>query len=690
MSEKIKNTKARFKLRSVFLFVNLTVLFLPLFGVIFFRFYENQLVKQTETELISQAAVFSAIYKENIKEELGPNLAQYGTPLGNEMVAAFAEEEYYNPVSPQVDLFAGDILPPRPDGVAPQIGDIPTELPPTQYADARDPIRDEDINGETIIASRPREETTDTDRGISDKLEIAGIMDSDAALAPAPAPTPAPPPTPRARKLGDDEDVISVVGSRVKGRTALDSNVPEDVIIAADLTPTPSLNLKDAITAEPNEDDELMDIVDESVDVVKIDPQVIEDEAAFKVGAKMLPIIIDAQKTTLSGIKILDYNGIAVAGRNEIGLNFSLLSEIETALTGEYTSLMRERVMDAPTPAIASISRGTGIRLFVAFPIIENNHLWGVVYLSRTPQNILKHIYSNKEKMTLIGVSLLGLTLLLALLTSYTVSKPLNRLIGRVKRFTEGEMEAIEPMTSPGVVEIEQLSESFSNMASALNNRADYIREFAMSVSHEFKTPITSIQGSAELLMEHIDDMDQAKKEKFLANIITDSDRLKRLINRLLELARADNFKPKNEKTSLLQSLNDLKSRYNDLNVTINLDKINDHQVLIAKEHFETILTNLFDNAMQHDAHNITVTNQSQYGFISLIINDDGSGISDANSTKIFDSFFTTKRENGGTGLGLGIVSSLLSAHNGAIELIPSEQGATFKITLPVAIDQDG
>ncbi|MDG1707416.1 MAG: HAMP domain-containing sensor histidine kinase, partial [Emcibacteraceae bacterium] len=75
-----------------------------------------------------------------------------------------------------------------------------------------------------------------------------------------------------------------------------------------------------------------------------------------------------------------------------------------------------------------------------------------------------------------------------------------------------------------------------------------------------------------------------------------------------------------------------------------------------------------------------------RYGFITLYITDNGDGISDANKDKVFSSFFTTKREDGGTGLGLDIVSSLLLAHNGVIELQNNKKETTFAVTLPISI----
>lgn len=520
-------TKARFRLRSILLFVNLTVLLLPLLGLFFFRFYENELVRQTEIELISQAAVISAVYKHNISA--GPeDMGLYGLLIDDKNLNK--ADEYYTPVPPQIDLSTAPQLPPRPDGRTPE--------------------------------------------------------------------------------------------------------------------------------KQP-------------------------DRRASAAGKPLSVIITESQKITLSAMKILDYNGIVVAGRTEVGLDFSFLPEIRKALSGLPASLIRLRISDEPAPALASISRSDGIRVFVALPIIQDNRVWGVVYLSRTPQNTLKHLYAEKEKVMLTAAIFLALTMLLALLTSYMISRPLHRLINKTRKFAAGDLSALDPMTSPGVKEIELLSTSFSNMAQSLLKRADYIREFAMNVSHEFKTPMTSIQGSAELLLEHLDDMEPDKKRKFLANIIADSDRLKRLINRLLELAKADNFTPANETVSLYPVLDDLKGRYSDLDLTIEYKVGPEITLPIAREHLETIFVNLCDNAGQHGATTVTFNITPENNNTIIRLSDNGTGISPANADKVFTPFFTTKRSNGGTGLGLRIVKSLLEAHGGSVRLAESNKGTCFEVSFP-------
>src|SRR5262249_21041424 len=128
--------------------------------------------------------------------------------------------------------------------------------------------------------------------------------------------------------------------------------------------------------------------------------------------------------------------------------------------------------------------------------------------------------------------------------TSYTIARPIKALMRQTRGITSGDRAALEPIESPATEELALLSESFSEMARALEHRSDYIRNFAAQVSHEFKTPLAAIRGAVELLQEHIADMPAEKRDRFLANIAEDANRLKRLVERLLEMARADVLEP--------------------------------------------------------------------------------------------------------------------------------------------------
>jgi signal transduction histidine kinase len=88
---------------------------------------------------------------------------------------------------------------------------------------------------------------------------------------------------------------------------------------------------------------------------------------------------------------------------------------------------------------------------------------------------------------------------------------------------------------------------------------------------------------------------------------------------------------------------------------------------------------------VHHGSSTLDLAAARQDNWLKVTVSDDGEGVSPYNRTQIFDSFFTTRRDSGGTGMGLAIVRAMLDAHGGAIRLIDSDKGTAFELTLPVA-----
>lgn len=396
----------------------------------------------------------------------------------------------------------------------------------------------------------------------------------------------------------------------------------------------------------------------------------------MEIGQGVTEIFADAQRATLAGMRLLDHRGVVIAGRGEIGQSLAHVDEVRSALEGYHSSVVRQRISDSPPRSLASISRGAGIRIFVAYPVVEGARLWGAVYLSRTPNNIFHHMYNSRYRLTAIGAMIVALTVLIAWLTSRTLLQPIRSLSGQARDLAEGKRRTIEPLDHYGTRELADLGQSFFEMASALEKRSQYVRDFATHVSHEFKTPPTSIGGAAELLGEHQDSMDENERSRFLANIEADAVRLKILVDRLIDLARADNIQPLDEAIDLVAAVEGLATDYENVEAVIRAAQ---HcTIRMSSESFHIIAKNLIRNAEQAGATQIEIIVERNESGIDVQFRDNGHGVSPGNRDKIYEPFFTTQREAGGTGLGLGIVRSLVEAHNGTIELRNSEEGATF------------
>lgn len=220
-------------------------------------------------------------------------------------------------------------------------------------------------------------------------------------------------------------------------------------------------------------------------------------------------------------------------------------------------------------------------------------------------------------------------------------------------------------------------------------------KEFVANVSHELRTPLTSIRMASESLqMGAVND--PKMRDKFLSNIQREADRLTRLVNELLVLARLDNkLTLHNSEFDMVELLSDVYTamKYHaDLNdITLVADFPEDFPSMEGdKDRIQQVLINLTDNAIKCNRKNGSATLYARNvgDNIEIKVVDTGIGIHGIDLDKIFDRFFrvdkSRSRVTGGTGLGLSIVKDMIEAHHGKIK-VESEVniGTTFTINLP-------
>lgn len=274
------------------------------------------------------------------------------------------------------------------------------------------------------------------------------------------------------------------------------------------------------------------------------------------------------------------------------------------------------------------------------------------------------------------------LTLGVAYVLTRTLTVPINALIARTEEIARGGRAAIRPLDNYGTREVASLSQSFLDLAGKLVDHSDHVRSFAAHVSHELKSPLTSIKGAAELLRDDDEDnpMSQAQRNHFLANIIADTERLDTLLSRLRDLAKAE--LPSEPGLSKMRDIVAQLAR-NSPQLAVDGGGI-DEVIALPDEVASIILDNLAENAVQNGATMLSIKTMTDGRKIMIQIGDNGSGIAEGNRERIFEPFFSTRREEGGTGMGLGIVRAMLASHGGTIELLESNDGGTiFQIMLP-------
>ncbi len=271
-----------------------------------------------------------------------------------------------------------------------------------------------------------------------------------------------------------------------------------------------------------------------------------------------------------------------------------------------------------------------------------------------------------------LGLALL-ITIVIGVVFSRTITGPIDALMQRTRAIGKGGRSAIVATEQQGTREIATLSQSFLDLAEKLVDRTEYVSSFATHVSHELKSPVTSIRGSAELLRDA--EMTRDERKRFLDHIIADSDRLSALLDSLRDLARADLDAKPGVSTVADAAMDEIATLSGDTAVPIAL----------GPEAARAIFGQLLRNAREHGATVVTIAAERCDDMLSVRVADDGSGISPGNRDHIFEPFFTTRRETGGTGMGLQIVRSMLAAHGGTITLLPSATGAAFELRVPLA-----
>ncbi|WP_337268507.1 sensor histidine kinase [Oryzifoliimicrobium ureilyticus] len=277
----------------------------------------------------------------------------------------------------------------------------------------------------------------------------------------------------------------------------------------------------------------------------------------------------------------------------------------------------------------------------------------------------------------------LALTVIVAYVLTRTITSPINSLVSRTDAIGRCGKSEIQPLDSYGTREIATLSQSFLDLATKLVDRTEYVHSFAMHVSHELKSPLTAIQGAAELLRDDAVDepMSQVQRQRFLDNIIADTRRLDLLLSRLRELSSADLLVVGGQ-TTVDVVLSQMRQQFPALDITS--CGATSSSWAIPIEAMTIIMSNLAENAVQHGANALSVTVSSNEQMIKMIVQDNGRGIAQSNKANIFQPFFSTRKAEGGTGMGLAIVRSMLRTFNGTIELADTMNGAAFEISAPL------
>ncbi len=245
--------------------------------------------------------------------------------------------------------------------------------------------------------------------------------------------------------------------------------------------------------------------------------------------------------------------------------------------------------------------------------------------------------------------------------------------------------------------ELKKISEQLKHANAELVNKDIQKDEFLDTVTHELRTPITAIRAASEILHDDVDIPEELRKQ-FLQNIISESDRLNRLIDKILDLEKFETGKQKiylsknNLSKTIENTLDSLKHLINNKNITVEFKGIsNDVKAFYDEERIIQVLHNLLSNAIKFCAPidgRISISIDEKKDEVQVKIQNNGKGINKDDFEAIFDKFYQSRNQNVkkpiGSGLGLAICKQIIEHHKGKIWAEnTNDNGAVFTFTLP-------
>lgn len=338
--------------------------------------------------------------------------------------------------------------------------------------------------------------------------------------------------------------------------------------------------------------------------------------------------------------------------------------------------------------------------LVVLHRIGDPNHPIGIVQVT-TPTDPLQDILI--RQLTIFGFLVVcaliaGLMAFLPILRRTLV--PLSRMVQTVSRINAGNLDE-RFSTTHAQLEIELLASSFNAMLERLEtsfeterNAKERMRQFIADASHELRTPLTSIHGFLEVLLRGAA-KDPVKLDKALRSMYGESERVNKLVQDLLFLARLDRgpafvFTDTRLDLLILEMEPQLRLLAGERKVTFSFSE--DITINCDSDRMKQVILNLFQNAVQHtDAKTgeIQVALTRDFAGARISVQDNGIGIPEEHKAQLFERFYRVdsarSRKNGGVGLGLSITKSIVDHHGGTISFESHlGKGTLFNVWLPI------
>ena len=387
--------------------------------------------------------------------------------------------------------------------------------------------------------------------------------------------------------------------------------------------------------------------------------------------------------------------------------NGNIRDNMQTALqsgSGALRTLNADDVADALLQVLggqevqAQMRDAYGPVFTVAVPYVQNDNVLGAVFIHTSAQ-VIDAEYHGLLLQIAIGFALASLTAIV-FTAFYTrgIVKPLTVITNAAEEMSRGKLSTRADIT--GVSEVRQLAGTFNVMAEKLEQMEESRKEFVANVSHELRSPVTSIHGFVEGMLDGTIPMEDSKR--YLQIVFDETNRMKRLIADLLQLSRMDKGVDKlqlsefdiNEliRRIIIGRMNDIEDKQLDMHLDFYEEPC---MVQADSDKISQVVHNIVDNALKFVSVNGSLTIRTSLlhdSTVAIDIENDGEPIAPKDRDHLFERFYKADKAHTsgkGTGLGLSICKQIMELHGQTLEVLPLEEGAGFRFTLQLIRRQE-
>ncbi len=391
-------------------------------------------------------------------------------------------------------------------------------------------------------------------------------------------------------------------------------------------------------------------------------------------------------------IIVLDQNGTRMAYAETAPTNES---EYNEAMSGEEIEDAFRRTLAGENVRLRSENGGAPV-FTVGVPYVRDDMVTGAVFIQTKAQRIESGLNEILLKAGLLAAGVMLLSGVAVFLFVRGAMKPVRSLSAAAGAIAGGDFTP-RLAEDKGGREMREVSRTFNHMTKTLADVEAGRREFVANVSHELRSPITSIRGFAEGMADGV--IPPEEQPKYLRLVADESKRLSNLVNDLLALSRLERGDAKpdwsvfdiNEmlRRAIIRRMDDLDKKRIEAECDPAVDPC---PVRADSDRIEQVIINLLDNALKFTGEDgkIRLSSAVNGDTVEITVWDNGPGVPPEDRDRIFDRFFTGDRAHTsgkGTGLGLSICQRIMEMHGQTIRLLDTAEGAAFRFTLEYAPD---